>query len=188
VFATPRNEVELQRIMKTASLVDGPFAYRYPRGNGVGLPLATEIETLEVGRGELLCAGSDGLIIAVGDMVNEALVAARHLSVDGFDLAVIDARFIKPLDEVLILSQIEKVPFVITAEENSLQGGFGASILELMSDAGLSIPVVRIGIPDHFIGQGTQTELRNQLGLNSDGIIKRVLQAAQFQKTKATAS
>jgi len=189
VFAVPRNEVELQRVMKTASLFDGPFAYRYPRGNGVGLPLTDDIEPLEIGRGELLCDGSDGLIIAVGDMVNQALVAVRHLSsVEGIDLAVIDARFIKPLDEDLILSQMEKAPFVVTAEENSLQGGFGASILEMMNDAGLAMPIERIGIPDHFIGQGTQAELRSQLGLDSEGIIKRVLQSVQLQKTKASAS
>ncbi|WP_321391764.1 1-deoxy-D-xylulose-5-phosphate synthase [uncultured Desulfuromusa sp.] len=186
LIAAPRNEVELQRIMKTASMVEGPFAYRYPRGSGVGLPLSEEIEALDIGRGELLCDGSDGLIIAVGDMVNEALVAARDLSAEGFHLAVIDARFIKPLDENLILSQVEKVPFVMTAEENSLQGGFGASILELISDAGLTIPVERIGIPDHFVGQGTQTELRTQLGLNADGMVRRVLQRSQFQKPKAT--
>jgi 1-deoxy-D-xylulose-5-phosphate synthase len=134
----------------------------------------------------LLCDGSDGLIVAVGDMVNEALAAVSHLSSEGIDLSVIDARFIKPLDADLILSQIEKAPFVITAEENALQGGFGSSVLELMNDAGLAVPVERIGIPDHFIGQGTQTELRTQLGLDAEGIIKRVLQSVQFQKTKAT--
>ncbi|MEE4254727.1 MAG: 1-deoxy-D-xylulose-5-phosphate synthase [Desulfuromusa sp.] len=189
VFAAPRNEVELQRIMKTASLFEGPFAYRYPRGSGVGLPLLEEIEALDIGRGELLCEGSDGLIVAVGDMVNQALLAASHLSsVEGIDLAVVDARFIKPLDEKLILSQMEKAPFVVTAEENSLQGGFGASILELMHDAGLSMPVERIGIPDHFVGQGTQEELKVHLGLDSEGIIKRVLHLVLRQKTKATAS
>ena len=189
IFAVPRNEVELQRVMKTASLYEGPFAYRYPRGNGVGLPLSKEIEPLEIGRGELLCEGSDGLIVAVGDMVNHAVTAASHLSsVEDIHLAVIDARFIKPLDEGLILSCVEKVPFVVTAEENSLQGGFGAAILELINDSGLAVPVERIGIPDYFIGQGTQAELRAQLGLDSEGIIKRVLQSVQMQKTKATAS
>jgi len=189
IFAVPRNEVELQRVMKTASLFEGPFAYRYPRGSGVGLPLAKEYEPLEIGRGELLCDGADGLIVAVGDMVNQALVAASHLSsVEGIELAVIDARFIKPLDADLILAHVEKAPFVVTAEENSLQGGFGTSILELLNDAGLAVSVERIGIPDHFIGQGTQAELRAQLGLDSEGIVKKVLQIVQLQKTKATAS
>ncbi|SEA13677.1 1-deoxy-D-xylulose-5-phosphate synthase [Desulfuromusa kysingii] len=188
ILATPRNEVELQRIMKTASTVDGPFAYRYPRGNGVGLPLLDEIEVLDVGRGELLCDGSDGLIIAVGDMVNEALIAAQNLSERGLHLAVIDARFIKPLDADLILSQVQKAPFVVTAEENSLQGGFGSSVLELISDAGMTLPVERIGIPDRFIGQGTQAELRTQLGLSSAEIVKRVLQLTPIDTPKVQVS
>ncbi|MCK5826600.1 MAG: 1-deoxy-D-xylulose-5-phosphate synthase, partial [Desulfuromusa sp.] len=147
-FAVPRNEQELQRIMLTASLFEGPFVYRYPRGNGIGLPLPEQIEPLEIGRGELLRKGTDGLIIAVGDLVNQALIAAAQLSAQGIEVSVIDARFVKPLDDDLILSQAEKVPFVITAEENSLQGGFGAAVLELLNDLGLAVPVMRIGIPD----------------------------------------
>lgn len=186
-FAVPRNEIELQRVMKTASLLEGPFAYRYPRGHGVGLPLHDDIRPLEVGRGELLREGSDGLIIAVGDMVNEALEAATQLSGKGINLAVIDARFIKPLDHDLILARAEMAPFIITAEENSLQGGFGASILELLSDASLAVPVIRIGIPDHFIGQGSQTELRAQLGLDAAGVVNKVEQITQYHRSKVTA-
>ena len=187
-FAVPRNELELQRIMKTATLFEGPFAYRYPRGQGVGLTLPEEIDPVEIGRGELLRDGTDGLIIAVGDLVNQAMLAATQLAELGIDISVIDARFVKPLDSELILSQAEKFPFVITAEENSLQGGFGAAVLELLSDAGLSIPVLRIGIPDHFVGQGTQAELRSQLGLDAAGIIEKVKLGLQYQQPKATAS
>ncbi len=185
-FAVPRNEVELQRLMKTASLTEGPFAYRYPRGNGVGLPLLDNIDPVQIGKGELLREGNDGLVIAVGIMVDEALAAADQLAKQGINLAVVDARFIKPLDRDLIIAQAEKVPFVITAEENSLQGGFGAAVLELLSDTGLTIPVLRIGIPDHFVGQGTQTELRTQLGLDAEGIMKKVKQATHYQSPKAT--
>ncbi len=187
-FAVPRNELDLQRIMKTASLFEGPFAYRYPRGPGVGLSLPEEIEPLEIGRGELLRDGTDGLVIAVGDLVNQALSAADQLSEQGINISVVDARFVKPLDVDLILSQVEKVPFVVTAEENSLQGGFGASVLELLSDAGLSVPVMRIGIPDDFVGQGTQAELRRQLGLDALGIIEKIKLGLQYQQPKASAS
>ena len=187
-FAVPRNELELQRIMKTASLFEGPFAYRYPRGQGVGLSLPEEIEPLEIGQGELLRDGTDGLVIAVGDLVNQALLAADQLSAQGINISVVDARFVKPLDGDLILSQVEKTPFVITAEENSLQGGFGASVLELLSDAGLSVPVLRIGIPDDFVGQGTQAELRRQLGLDVLGIIEKVKLGLQYQQPNASAS
>jgi len=186
-FAVPRNEVELQRLMKTASLAEGPFAYRYPRGNGVGLPLLDNIEPVQIGQGELLRKGNDGLVIAVGIMVNEALAAADQLVDQGINIAVIDARFVKPLDSDLIIAQAEKNPFVVTAEENSLQGGFGTSVLELLSDTGLTMPVLRLGIPDHFVGQGTQAELRTQLGLDAKGIMKKVKQAMLYQNQKATA-
>ncbi len=176
-FAVPRDEVELQRLMKTANLFEGPFAYRYPRGNGVGLPLLTDIKPLEIGRGELLREGDDGLIVAVGVMVGEALTAADQLADQGINVAVVDARFIKPLDRELIISQAEKVPFVVTAEENSLQGGFGTAVLELLNDTGLTMPVLRIGIPDQFVDQGTQVELRTQLGLDAEGIVNKVKQA-----------
>ena len=185
-FAVPRNEVELQRLMKTASVAEGPFVYRYPRGNGVGLPLLDDIEPIEIGRGELLREGGDGLVVAVGVMVTEALAAADKLADQGVNIAVIDARYIKPLDSDLIISQAEKVPFVVTAEENSLQGGFGTSVLELLSDTGLTMPVMRIGIPDYFVGQGTQTELRAQIGLDAEGIVKKVMWATQYQNQKAT--
>jgi 1-deoxy-D-xylulose-5-phosphate synthase len=183
-FAVPRNEVELRRVMKTAALNDGPFAYRYPRGNGVGLPLEGEIEPLEVGKGEVLRQGCDGLIIAIGVMVGEALEAAKILSQQGIEVGVVDARFVKPLDRELLLTQAAKVPLVITAEENALQGGFGTAVLELLNDSGLSLPVVRVGIPDHFVEQGTQAELRSQLGIDADGIVitvKKALVANQVQ-------
>ena len=186
-FAVPRNEVELQRLMKTASLAEGPFAFRYPRGNGVGLPLAENIKPLKIGQGELLRDGEDGLIIAIGNMVEEALTAADQLARQGIKISVIDARFVKPLDSKLIISQAEKVPFIITAEENVLQGGFGAAVLELLSDTGLTIPVMRIGIPDHFVAQGTQAELRAQLGLNAGGIISKIKQALQYQRQEVLA-
>jgi len=188
VFAVPRNEVELQRLMKTASEFDGPFAYRYPRGSGSGLQLAEKLEAFDIGQGELLREGSDGLIVAIGVLVNEALAAAEKLAKEGIDIAVIDGRFVKPLDCDLIIAHAEKVPFVLTAEENVLQGGFGSSVLELLSDVGLTIPVVRLGIPDRFVGQGTQAELRSQLNLDTAGIIKRVKQSVNRLKLKSTAS
>ena len=187
-FAVPRNEIELQRIMKTASQCDGPFAYRYPRGSGLGLPLPGKIEPLEIGKGEVLKEGVDGLIIALGTMVDEALMAASKLKEQGISIAVMDARFVKPLDDELILALTEKVSFVVTAEENALQGGFGAAVLELFSDHGITLPVQRIGIPDHFVEQGTQTELRNQLGLCSQGLVDKVLQMLDFQRREASAS
>ena len=186
-FAVPRDEIELQRVMKTASEHEGPFAYRYPRGNGLGLELPEVIEPVEVGRGELLRQGSEGLIIALGTMVQEALAAAELLQQQGLSIAVMDARFVKPIDEDMILSQAGTLSFIITAEENSLQGGFGSAVLELLNDHGLDIPVARVGIPDHFVGQGTQNELREELGLTARGLCDTVnrLMACQQQSVSA---
>ncbi len=186
-FVVPRNELELRRAMKSASLHEGPFAYRYPRGNGEGLPLDGAIEPLPLGKGELLREGRDGLIIAVGVMVGEALMAAKQLSEQGIEMAVADARFIKPLDEQLIIGQASKASLVVTAEENALQGGFGAAVLELLADAGLTPRTLRIGIPDRFVEQGTQAELRAQLGIDADGIVAKVKQALGCEHSQASA-
>ena len=182
VLAVPRDEQQLQRIMKTASLADGPFAYRYPRGSGIGLPLADSVEPLPLGTGELLQTGEDGLIIAVGSLVQPSLAAAERLQNQGIHIGVVDARFVKPLDHELILAQARQVPFIMTAEENALQGGFGAAVTELLADAGLSMPLIRAGIPDQFIGQGTQAELHAQLGLDADGLYNRALEMVEIQR------
>jgi len=172
--------------MKTASLSDGPFAYRYPRGSGVGLPLDGGVDPFAIGKGELLRQGGDALIVAVGVMVNEALEAAQLLSKQGIEVSVVDARFVKPLDRKLILDQAGKVPLVVTAEENALQGGFGAAILELLADEGVSPKTIRIGIPDQFVEQGTQGELRAQLGINAAGMVKKIKAALESTKLTTT--
>jgi len=120
-------------------------------------------------------------------MVQEALAAAEFLQQQGLSIAVMDARFVKPIDEDMILSQAGTLSFIITAEENSLQGGFGSAVLELLNDHGLDIPVARVGIPDHFVGQGTQNELREELGLTARGLCDTVnrLMACQQQSVSA---
>jgi 1-deoxy-D-xylulose-5-phosphate synthase len=181
ILAAPRDEYELQRLMKTALSVDGPFAYRYPRGKGVGIRLSEEIEPVAIGQSELLREGPDGLLIAVGSMVQQALAAAEQLATEGIDLAVLDARFIKPLDRKQMIALAESAPFVMTVEENVLQGGFGSAVLELFSDVGLHIPVVRIGIPDDFIEQGTQAQLYDSLGLNAEHIATRIRKLVKLE-------
>lgn len=183
-FAVPRDEVELMRIMAAGLQADGPFAYRYPRGNALGLSLPETIDPVEIGHGEILRQGCDGLLIGVGVMVHEALVAAEQLSTEGVDIGVVDARFVKPLDASLILGQAENAPFVMTLEENALQGGFGTAVLELLADNGVSAPVIRLGIPDRFVEQGSQNELRAQLGLNAEGIILKIRSILALGKKK----
>jgi 1-deoxy-D-xylulose-5-phosphate synthase len=187
VFAVPRNEVEFQRLIKTASEYDGPFAYRYPRGAGVGLPLTQQPEAVAIGRGEMLREGADGAIIALGSIVDEALLAAEHLSRQGLSIAVMDARFVKPLDADALTALAERVPFIVTAEENVLQGGFGSAVLELFSDRGIDVPLWRMGIPDRFIEQGTQAELREQLGLTAAGLVAKISRLAQLPNERVSA-
>jgi 1-deoxy-D-xylulose-5-phosphate synthase len=174
VLMAPRNELELKRAMQTAVEYEGPFAYRYPRGNGEGLSLDQPLETLPIGKGEILREGRDAAIIAVGNMVGEALGAAEILAAQGIELLVADARFIKPLDTELILDIAGRVPLLLTAEENALQGGFGSAILELLADNGISLPVNRIGISDHFVEQGSQPQLRERIEIDAAAIARKV--------------
>jgi len=173
VFMVPRDENQLRHAMATALASDGPFAYRYPRGNGLGLEPATP-KVVTIGRGEKLRDGQAGVIFAVGVQVAEALAAAELLAGEGLELAVVDPVFLKPLDLDLIVDEAKRTGRVFTVEENALQGGFGSAVLEALSDAGLAIPVVRIGLPDHFVEQGSQEELRGRYGLDAAGIARTI--------------
>jgi 1-deoxy-D-xylulose-5-phosphate synthase len=174
VVMAPRDEVELSRAVVTGPTIEGPFAYRYPRGRGVGLPLDSPPRPVAIGRGETLRDGSDGVIFALGVVCHEALMAAEMLEKEGLSLAVVDARFLKPLDEELLCAETQRTGAVITVEENALQGGFGSAVLEMLADRGMCPRVLRIGLPDHFIEQGTQQELRALCGLDAAGIAGRV--------------
>jgi 1-deoxy-D-xylulose-5-phosphate synthase len=183
VFCSPRNEIDLQRAMATAAAYDGPFAYRYPRGTGQGLKLSDDPKPFEIGKGELLRDGKDVAIFAIGTSVQESLDAAESLSKEGVDVAVIDVRFIKPLDEALILEYAQKTSRILTVEENVVQGGFGSAILELLTAHGLQVSAEQIGLPDEFVEQGTQAELRQRYGIDAAGIKARLQNLCLAKKT-----
>ena len=167
----PKDENELQHMIHTAILHDGPAAVRYPRGNGVGVPLDQTLKALPIGRGELLREGGQGAVIAIGAMVYPALEAAQILAAEGIEVSVVNARFVKPLDRELILAVATGTGRLFTVEENVLQGGFGTAVLELLEEEGLfSVAVTRFGYPDHYIEQGEQPDLRAKLGLDAAGI------------------
>jgi 1-deoxy-D-xylulose-5-phosphate synthase len=167
----PKDENELQHMLKTAIYADRPVALRYPRGAGYGIPLDQELQALEIGRGELLSQGDDLAIVAIGATVYPALEAAKLLEAKGIRATVVNARFVKPLDRELILGVARQTGCIITVEENALQGGFGSAILELLADEGMTgVRVKRIGIPDRYIEQGPQSRLRANLGLDGTGI------------------
>ncbi|MDY0227611.1 1-deoxy-D-xylulose-5-phosphate synthase [Desulfomicrobium apsheronum] len=174
VVMAPRNEPELQHMLATALAFEGPVALRYPRGVGEGAPLVQTPMILPIGQGELLREGTDGVVVALGSRVNPALEAARMLCEEtGKEVAVFNARFVKPLPEEQLLALAASQPFMLLVEENALPGGFGSAVLELLADhdALSNLRVRRLGVPDRFVEHGSQKELRVRLGINRDGIL-----------------
>ncbi|NJC87901.1 MAG: 1-deoxy-D-xylulose-5-phosphate synthase [Desulfuromonas sp.] len=170
----PRDEHELRRAMITALGHDGPFALRYPRGAGEGVALGAAVEPLAIGCGEKLRDGKDGVICAVGVGVSSALAAAALLESEGIELAVVDGRFIKPLDAELLVSEAVRTGRVITVEENALMGGFGSAVLECLAEREVNVPVLRVGLPDIFVEQGSQRELRRRYELDAKGLAEKM--------------
>lgn len=180
VIMAPKDENELRHMLKTAVGCGSPVAVRYPRGKGVGVPLDSEISTLPLGRGEVLHDGTDLAIIAVGSTVYPALQAARKLAVEGIGVKVINARFIKPLDAELLLGTARSVKRIMTMEENVLDGGFGSAVLELFAQNDVTgVTVQRLGIRDQFVEHAKQSELRAQLGLDEEGILRAAREMLQ---------
>lgn len=174
VVMAPKDEAELRSLLKTAVQCGKPASVRYPRGAGYGVDISGDIKAIEVGKGELLREGRDLTIIAVGSTVYPALEAAESLEAEGVSADVINARFVKPLDEELILASAEKTGHVITVEENALQGGFGSAVMELFEEKDMLslIKVKRLGVPDSFVEHGPQDVLRKEVGIDSEGIVK----------------
>ncbi|NPA39573.1 MAG: 1-deoxy-D-xylulose-5-phosphate synthase [Thermodesulfobacteria bacterium] len=172
----PKDENELQHMLYSALKYPGAVAVRYPRGAGHGVSLDWNLKELPFGKGEVLKEGKDILILGIGHIVYEALKAAEELEKKGYSVAVINARFLKPLDSELILSYASKIPFIITAEENSINGGFGSAVAELLMDAGITPRgFKRIGIPDQFIEHGDLKTLRKICGLTWENIYNQAL-------------
>jgi 1-deoxy-D-xylulose-5-phosphate synthase len=175
IVMAPKDENELQHMLKTAAGCGYPVSLRYPRGKGVGVSLDGELKTLAIGKGEVLQEGSDLAIIAIGSAVNPALAAVKRLSEEGFNIKVINARFVKPLDEELILKTVATIKKIITVEENVLQGGFGSAVLELLAEKNITgVGVKRLGLPDEFVHHASQAEQRDKYALNEEGIIRAI--------------
>jgi len=172
----PKDEAELQRMIVTGIQHNGPIAMRYPRGNGHGAPLMEEgWEPLEIGKGELLRQGDDVLICAYGSMVYPAMQTAEILGEHGIEATVINARFVKPLDKLLIHPLAQKIGRVVTMEEGCIMGGFGSAIAESLLDAEICIPVTRIGIEDILVEHATPEESKADNNLNPNQMADRIL-------------
>ena len=186
VIMAPKDENELQHMLKTAIDHPGPISLRYPRGEGWGVALDKDMKTLEIGKAEILRQGGDVVIAAIGQTVLPALKAAEELAPLGIDASVVNARFVKPLDKNLFRDLLTRVPRLITVEDHVVTGGFGSGLIEFLADEGFTgIEVKRLGVPDRFIPHGTQDELRKMCGFDKDAIAQATLQLVRRGKKRS---
>jgi len=183
VVAAPKDENELRHLLYTAVRARRPFAIRYPRGRGLGVPLDKDLKEIPIGKWEILRRGNDAVILAAGCSVSYSLSAAEKLAKSGIECTVVNSRFIKPLDSDLISTLAGKHKHFVTVEENAVSGGFGSAAARLIRQANPDARVECIGIPDEFVAHGSQAVLRAKYKLDADGIAQRI--ASTFPELNA---
>jgi 1-deoxy-D-xylulose-5-phosphate synthase len=174
IHMDPKDEDELQDMMYTAMLHHGASAIRYPRGIGPGTPVKEQPVALEIGKAEVVHEGSDIAIFSLGNMLPEAEKLAAMLEAEGQSVAVINARFAKPVDHRSVGYYGHRCSLIVTMEDHVLAGGFGSAVLESLNDQSIEIPVVRVGWPDDFIEHGKVEALREKYGLTPEAAFARV--------------
>jgi 1-deoxy-D-xylulose-5-phosphate synthase len=174
IHMDPKDEDELQDMMQTALEHEGPSAIRYPRGTGPGSTVKLVPVTLEIGKAEVLQDGSDVALFALGNMVGEAEKLAKLLAADGHSVAVINARFAKPVDAECLAQYGRRCSLLVTLEDHVLAGGYGSAVLESLNAQEIDVPVVRVGWPDEFIEHGKPEALRAKYGLTAEAALERV--------------
>jgi 1-deoxy-D-xylulose-5-phosphate synthase len=175
-ICSPMNEEELRNMMYTAQLPGaGTYVIRYPKGRGVMTDWQKLFRELRAGKGRIIREGKDIAIISIGHIGNEAVKAAQKLEKEGLRVAHYDIRYLKPVDEDLLHEILGQFNKIITVEDGTIIGGLGSAVLEFMADHQYKAQVVRLGIPDRFIGQGTVHELQKECGFDAEGIYKKVL-------------
>lgn len=188
VVMAPKDENEMRRMLVTALQHNGPIAFRYPRGAGTGAIVDRVVQPIPIGKGELLQDGKDVLVLAIGRTVLEALDARSELSEKGISAAVVNCRFVKPIDTDLVCSLAKKIPRIITVEENVRQGGFGSAVLESLNDCGINgYQLERIGIADTFVQHGPQKLLRSKYRVDAAAIVetaKRMMASSEGQSVE----
>jgi len=173
IIMSPKDENELQHMLKTALSFDCPVAIRYPRGSGSGMKLDEELASLECGKAEILKRGDDIALFALGATVYPALQAADQLEREGVSASVVNCRFVKPLDSDLICDLARKTGRIVTVEENVLAGGFGSAVLEVLQEHDIQCVKVKcLGINDVFVEHGAQNVIRRKYGLDTQGIVR----------------
>jgi 1-deoxy-D-xylulose-5-phosphate synthase len=177
VLMAPKDEAELRQMLYTAVKHDGPIAVRYPRGNGMGVPLDTPLSTLPIGKAELITSGHEIVLIAYGTMVQTALlVADKCKEIFGISPTIINARFAKPLDEKLLCNEIPRHKIVATLEDHSLINGFGSAVLECINNNHLILKgeLLRFGIKDEFVTHGSQAEQHHMNECDVEGVFRSI--------------
>jgi 1-deoxy-D-xylulose-5-phosphate synthase len=175
VLMAPRDEAMLVHMLRTALLYDdGPIALRYPRGEGVGVPLPRQIAAIEIGRGEVLREGAKVALVGYGTGVQKALEAADILAAGGLEPTVADARFAKPLDADLLDALAAEHELLVTVEEGVLAGGFGSAVWETLSEGGATPRILRVGLPDRYVTHGKPALLHAEVGYTGKAIAQRI--------------
>jgi 1-deoxy-D-xylulose-5-phosphate synthase len=185
-ICSPMNEEELRNMMYTAQSDGmGPFAIRYPRGRGVMPQWKTHFTRLKVGKGRLVTEGSDLAVISIGHIGNTAQEAIVQLAAKGIGVALYDIRFLKPIDEELLHQVFKRFDKIITLEDGCILGGLGSAVTEFASDNGYhNAEILRLGIPDRFIEQGTLEELHHECGIDVEGILKAIEELVPAKKSR----
>ena len=182
VVAAPKDEIELKDMMYTAMLSEhGPFIIRYPRGNGEGVAWEDhEFTLMPEGKGEILLEGTDVAVVCAGPVVNRAVEAALEMKADkGVNPSIYNIRYIKPIDEDMLAEMAGKHKVVVTVEDGTIAGGLHGAVAEYMSSLPVPVKVRAVGIPDEYISQGTQEELREECGLTKTAILKVLTEEIQ---------
>ena len=169
VVMTPADEAECRQMLSTAFAHDGPSLVRYPRGSGCGTIPSPQLDTLPLGKGEIRRQGQQVALLAFGSLVSHALAAGEELGA-----TVANMRFVKPLDIDLTVELAGNHSLLVTLEENAVIGGAGSEVERALADHGITVPVLRLGLPDRFIDHGEQGQLLAELGLDKDGIVRSV--------------
>lgn len=187
VLMMPKDENEGQHMVYTAMKYDdGPIAMRYPRGNGLGVPMEKELKQIPIGTWEVLREGEDAAILTFGTTIPMALEAAEILAKQGISVKVVNSRFIKPLDEKILTEMLNDDIPILTIEEAVLQGGFGSFVLETAHDLGYShAEIDRMGIPDQFIEHGSVDKLLKEIGMTTEDVVLRIQKLARQKQKRA---
>ena len=175
VLMAPKDEDELADMMATGLQLPGPSAIRYPRGAVAGVVRKPEPQIIPVGKAEVIKDGFDVAILGLGPMIAQARELAARLEREGYSAAVINPRFIKPLDSEILARYAGRVAAFVTFEDHVKMGGFGSAVLEALQELGSVVPVVRIGWPDQFIEHGKVDDLRAKYGLTVDAALAQVV-------------